>query len=116
MPSMSASLRSRIASTASKPWRRQADASISEGYTTIRHRDLETRYLYRDAVTSVRGVDLKMTSGFRVGYVMGVGDDVPTGLAQLGVDVQLLGEQDLATGDLSRVQRHHDGHARVRRS
>jgi hypothetical protein len=33
---------------------------------------------------------------------MGVGDDVPSGLAQICVNVQLLGEQDLATGDLSR--------------
>jgi LmbE family N-acetylglucosaminyl deacetylase len=73
-----------------------------EGYTTIRHRDLETRYLYRDGVASVRGVDVKIAPGLRVGYVMGVGDDVPSGLAQVGVDVRLLGEQDLATGDLSR--------------
>ena len=33
---------------------------------------------------------------------MGVGDEVPSGLAQLGVEVQRLGAQDLATGDLSR--------------
>jgi hypothetical protein len=38
----------------------------------------------------------------KVGYVMGVGDDVPGGLTQLGVDVQLLGAQELATADLSR--------------
>ena len=73
-----------------------------EGYTTIRHRDLETRYLYRDAVTTVRGVDVKIAPGLRVGYVMGIGDDVPAGIAQLGAEVQLLGEQDLATGDLGR--------------
>jgi LmbE family N-acetylglucosaminyl deacetylase len=73
-----------------------------EGYATIRHRDLETRYLYRDGVASVRGVDVKIAPGLKVGYVMGVGDDVPSGLVQLGVSVQLLGEQDLATGDLSR--------------
>ena len=73
-----------------------------EGYTTIRHRDLETRYLYRDAVASVRGIDVTIAPGLKVGYVMGVGDDVPSGLAQIGVSVQLLGEQDLATGDLSR--------------
>jgi LmbE family N-acetylglucosaminyl deacetylase len=72
-----------------------------EGYTTIRHRDLETRYLYRDAVASVKGIDVKVASGLKVGYVMGVGDAVPSGLAQAGVTVQLLGEQDLATGDLS---------------
>jgi LmbE family N-acetylglucosaminyl deacetylase len=73
-----------------------------EGYMTIRHRDLETRYLYRDAVASVRGIDVTIAPGLKVGYVMGVGDDVPSGLAQIGVSVQLLGEQDLASGDLSR--------------
>jgi hypothetical protein len=73
-----------------------------EGYTTIRHRDLETRYLYRDAVASIRGVDVKIAPGLKVGYVMGIGDDVPSGLGQIDIAVQLLGEQDLATGDFSR--------------
>ena len=73
-----------------------------EGYSTIRHRDLETRYLYRDAVASVRGIDVNIAPGLKVGYVMGVGDDVPSGLAQIGADVALLSEQDLATGNLSR--------------
>jgi LmbE family N-acetylglucosaminyl deacetylase len=73
-----------------------------EGYDIIRHRDLETRYLYRDAVAGVRGVDVTIAPGLRVGYVMGVGDEVPSGIAQLGVDVQLLGTQELATADLSR--------------
>jgi hypothetical protein len=72
-----------------------------EGYTTIRHRDLETRYLYREATASVRGADVKIAPGVKVGYVMGVGDEVPAGLAQLGIDVQLLGERDLATADLA---------------
>jgi len=96
-----------IPSLENREYRIEATASSGgreyhEGYTTIRHRDLETRYLYRDAVASVRGVDVKIAPGLKVGYVMGVGDDVPSGLAQIGVAVQLLGEQDLATGDLSR--------------
>ena len=33
---------------------------------------------------------------------MGIGDEVPAGIAQLGAAVTLLGEQDLATGDLRR--------------
>lgn len=74
-----------------------------EGYETIRHRDLETRYLYRDATANLRGIDLTIAPGLKVGYVMGVGDDVPGGLSQLGVDVQLLGSQELATADLSRL-------------
>jgi LmbE family N-acetylglucosaminyl deacetylase len=74
-----------------------------EGYDTIQHRGLETRYLYRDAITTVRGIDLTIAPGLKVGYVMGVGDDVPGGLSQLGVDVQLLGPQELATADLSQL-------------
>ena len=73
-----------------------------EGYDVIRHRDLETRYLYRPASVSVKGADVKIARGLKVGYVMGVGDDVPAGIAQLGVDVQLLAAQDLAASDLSR--------------
>jgi hypothetical protein len=48
----------------------------------------------------VRGVDVAIAPGLKVGYVMGIGDDVPAGIAQLGASVTLLGEQDLATGDL----------------
>ncbi|HEV3485172.1 MAG TPA: PIG-L family deacetylase [Vicinamibacterales bacterium] len=81
---------------------RSGDQVYRTGYTAIRHRDLETRYLYRDATTTVRGVDVTIAPGLEVGYVMGIGDEVPAGLAQLGVDVQLLGRQDLATADLSR--------------
>ena len=73
-----------------------------EGYQVIRHRDLATRYLHRDAATTIRGVDVQVRRGLKVGYVMGIGDEVPDGLAQLGADVQLLGASDLATGDLSR--------------
>jgi hypothetical protein len=96
----------RIPSLANRDYRIEAVATsggrdYGEGYTTIRHRDLETRYLYREAVASVRGIDVKIAPGLKVGYVMGVGDGVPSGLVQAGVTVQLLGEQDLATGDLS---------------
>ena len=81
---------------------RSGGREYREGYTTIRYRDLDTRYLYRPAVATVRGVDVRVPSGLRVGYVMGIGDDVPGGLAQLGAEVHLLGEQDLATGELAR--------------
>jgi hypothetical protein len=95
-----------IPSLTAREYRIEAVASSAgreyrEGYTTIRHRDLETRYLYRPATASVKGVDVKIPSGLKVGYVMGVGDEVPSGLAQVGVAVQLLNERDLATRDLS---------------
>lgn len=73
----------------------------SLGYDVIEHRDYETRYLYSDAVASVRGIDVEIAPGLRVGYVMGVGDQVPAGIAQLGAKVELLDSAALATGDLS---------------
>jgi hypothetical protein len=75
---------------------------FKEGYDVIEKRDLETRYLYHDSTIRVRGVDVKIAPGLRVGYVMGVGDENPAGIAQLGVTVQMLNEQDLASADLSR--------------
>lgn len=71
-----------------------------EGYQAIRHRDYDIRYLFRDAVTRVRGVDVKIAPRLKVGYVMGVGDEVPSGIEQMGGDVTLLGADALATGDL----------------
>ena len=72
-----------------------------EGYELIDHRDLELRYLYREASTVVRGVDVTTVAGLKVGYVMGIGDQVPQGLQQLGAQVTLLGERELASANLS---------------
>jgi LmbE family N-acetylglucosaminyl deacetylase len=90
-----------------RDYRIEAVATVSgrtftQGYDAIEHRDLETRYLYHPAVTSVRGVDVAIAPGLKVGYVMGIGDEVPAGVEQLGASVTLLGEQDLASGDLRR--------------
>ena len=97
----------KAASLEPKDYRIEAVATVGgkeyrEGYDVIAHRDLETRYLYKDAAAGVRGIDVKIAPGLKVGYVMGVGDDVPSGLAQLGVDVTMLGQQELATADLGK--------------
>jgi len=72
-----------------------------EGYELIEPRDLEARYLYRPSIAKVRGVDVQVVPNLKVGYVMGIGDQVPMGLQQLGATVTLLSERDLATADLS---------------
>jgi LmbE family N-acetylglucosaminyl deacetylase len=73
-----------------------------EGYELIDQRDLELRHLYRPATAEVRGIDVKVVPGLRVGYVMGIGDQVPAGIAQLGYEVTLLHEDDLARADLQK--------------
>jgi LmbE family N-acetylglucosaminyl deacetylase len=74
--------------------------AYTEGYRVIAHRDLEPRHLYRAATTDVRGMDVEVAPNLSVGYVMGVGDDVPQALAQIGVHVTMLGANDLAHGHL----------------
>jgi LmbE family N-acetylglucosaminyl deacetylase len=78
-----------------------AGKEYREGYEIIDHRDLEVRYLYRASSADVRGVNVTTVAGLKVGYVMGVGDQVPLGLQQLGAQVTLLGERELASADLS---------------
>ncbi|MEZ5419847.1 MAG: hypothetical protein R2708_21230 [Vicinamibacterales bacterium] len=89
-----------------RPYRVEAVAtaagrSYREGYELIDQRDLELRYLYRPSTVEVRGIDVTVLSNLKVGYVMGVGDSVPQGLQQLGAQVTLLGERELATADLA---------------
>ena len=74
----------------------------AEGYQVIAHRDNEPRHLYRPSSMDVRGIDVKVAPNLTVGYVMGVGDEVPKSLEQIGVKVTMLGENDLANGQLDR--------------
>ena len=66
------------------------------GYQTIDHRDLRLARLWRPATTTVRSVPVARLDGARVGYVMGVGDEVPAGIEALGAQVELLDEAALA--------------------
>ncbi|MDE0649500.1 MAG: PIG-L family deacetylase [Gammaproteobacteria bacterium] len=65
------------------------------GYQTIDHRDLRLARLWRPATTTVRSVPVARLEGARVGYVMGVGDEVPAGIESLGARVEML---DAAAG------------------
>ncbi len=71
-------------------------------YTPLRHRDLPLRYFVRDAASLVSIADVQVDRGVRVGYVMGIGDELPAALEQLGARVTLLTADDLASGDLTR--------------
>jgi hypothetical protein len=46
-------------------------------------------------------VDVKVPQRLKVGYIMGAGDDIPTVLQQIGVDVNPIPAEKLASEDLS---------------
>src|SRR5579863_1887419 len=74
----------------------------SEGYTLVTREDLGSFYYYQPARQRVSIVDVRVPHDLKVGYVMGAGDDIPTVLAQVGMDVTLIPAEKLATENLSR--------------
>ena len=78
---------------------RAGGTDYRRGYGTIEHRDLPLARLWRPARTTVRSVGVARLDGVRVGYVMGVGDEVPAGIEALGATVELLDEAALAELD-----------------
>ena len=71
-----------------------------QGYRSIDYHHIETRHLYRKARSLVQAFDVKIAP-VRVGYVMGVGDQVPAAIEDLGLELTYLDASDLAEGDLS---------------
>ena len=75
---------------------------FSEGYTLVTREDLGSFYYYQPAVQRVSIVDVKAPHDLKVGYIMGAGDDIPTVLEQIGMDVALIAPEKLASEDLTR--------------
>ena len=63
---------------------------------------------------AVQGDRRRDPAGLTVGYIMGVGDQVPAALRQLGARVTLIDSDEMAWGDLSQIQRHRHRRARLR--
>jgi LmbE family N-acetylglucosaminyl deacetylase len=75
--------------------------TISTGTEVIQYPHITTQTLLPPAEAALVRADIRILSK-TVGYVMGAGDDVPQAIRQLGCDVTLLTEADLAHGDLAR--------------
>jgi len=73
----------------------------AEGYTLVTREDLGSAYYFQPAVQHVSIVDVKVPKDLKVGYIMGAGDDIPTVLQQIGMNVTLIPAEKLATENLS---------------
>jgi len=76
----------------------------SEGYTLVDREDLGSFYYYQPARQRVSIVDVQVPHDLKVGYIMGAGDDIPTILKQVGMNVTMipaehLGAENLGTFD-----------------
>jgi LmbE family N-acetylglucosaminyl deacetylase len=70
---------------------------FSEGYTLVTREDLGSFYYYQPAVQRVSMVDVQVPHDLKIGYIMGAGDDIPTVLKQVGMDVTLIPAEKLAS-------------------
>jgi LmbE family N-acetylglucosaminyl deacetylase len=76
----------------------------SEGYTLVTREDLGSFYYYQPARQRVSIVDVQPPHDLKVGYIMGAGDDIPTVLQQVGMDVTLVPAEKLGSEDLSKYR------------
>jgi hypothetical protein len=75
---------------------------FTEGYSLVTRDDIGAAYYYQPAVQRVSMVDVKTPSELKVAYIMGAGDDIPTVLSQIGVNVKMIPADHIANEDLSR--------------
>jgi LmbE family N-acetylglucosaminyl deacetylase len=78
------------------------EAQYSEGYSLVTREDLGSFYYYQPAMQRISIADVKIPKGLKVAYVMGAGDNIPTVLQQIGMDITQIPAEKLATGDLSK--------------
>lgn len=68
--------------------------------TTISYDHIPTINYFKEAVTTIKTLDLKIV-GKKIGYIVGAGDKVPEALEQMGYEVTLLGDKELSRNNLS---------------
>ena len=78
--------------------------AYAEGYAVVTREDLGTFFYYQPAIQRVSIVDVKVPKNLKLGYIMGAGDDIPTVLEQIGMNVTLIPTDKLATEDLGNYQ------------
>ena len=76
--------------------------TYDRGYQVIEYPHIRRYHIYDPAETMLKVIDVRTPSNLTIGYIMGVGDQVPPAIEQLGAKVQMISPDDLAWGDLSR--------------
>lgn len=67
---------------------------------TIAYQHIQTHRIYSKGVVTAQVLDLKIAP-VKIGYIMGSGDKVPQAIQRLGLNITMLDEKMLSTGNLS---------------
>jgi LmbE family N-acetylglucosaminyl deacetylase len=74
----------------------------TNGYQEIEYPHVQRRQVIKPAETALKVVDVKIIPNLSVGYIIGVGDQVPQAIEQLGAKLSFIDQDELAWGDLSK--------------
>jgi hypothetical protein len=80
----------------------EVDGTPGVGYQVIEYPHIQRRHKIVPAAARFKVIDVAISPALTVGYIMGVGDQVPTALQQLGARVTLIDSDEMAWGDFSR--------------
>lgn len=75
---------------------------FSTGYQEIDYPHIQRRQVINPAETQLKVMEVHMATGIKVGYINGVGDQVPPAITQLGAKLTFIDQNELAWGDLSK--------------
>jgi LmbE family N-acetylglucosaminyl deacetylase len=75
---------------------------FTRGFQVIEYPHIRRYHIYDTADATLKVTDVRLPDNLKVGYVMGVGDQVPSAIEQLGASVEMITAEHLAWGDLSR--------------
>src|SRR5204863_8158748 len=75
---------------------------FTSGYQEIEYPHIQRRQIIKPADVAVKVLDVKTTPNLTVGYIAGVGDQVPPAIEQLGAKLEMIEQDELAWGDLSK--------------
>ncbi len=78
------------------------DEKFSSGYQEIEYPHIQRRQVIKPAETTLKVVDVKTAPNISVGYIVGVGDQVPQAIEQLGAKLTFIDQDELAWGDLTK--------------
>jgi LmbE family N-acetylglucosaminyl deacetylase len=73
---------------------------FDHGYQVVEYPHTSRRHVLRAPEVTMNALDVRVRPNLTIGYVMGVGDEIPPALEQIGARVELLTADQLAWGDL----------------
>jgi hypothetical protein len=78
------------------------DVKFDNGYQEIEYPHVQRRQVIKPAESTFEAIDVQVAPNVSVGYIVGVGDQVPPAIEQLGAKVSFIEPDELAGGDLSK--------------